>query len=222
MFVNARDYQQVSNYLADGLIHLAYIGPAGFVAAEKKNPGVKMLITELSWNKERTKKIDSYRSVVLALKKRGDINAPEDLRNKKFGFVNKESTSGFVIPNVLLKEKGIDYNSFFESVYFTGSHTRLTEALVAESIDAGATWDANWRTASKAHGEIFKAILTSPPIPNSGMAIHPSVPPEIREKILDAFVNVIPAVIEPLDSDGFVVRRDEFYDIIRKSEQENR
>jgi phosphonate transport system substrate-binding protein len=218
VLIAAKDYQQASNFLADGAVELSYLGPAGFVAAERKNPGVKMLVTQWRWDETRTKRIDSYTSLILTLARRADIATLQDLQGKIFGFVSSESTSGFMIPNFLLTRQGVTYNTFFGKHFFVGSHTRLIEALVAGSVDAGAVWSGEMKSAIETHGDVFRVLLESPPIPNSGIAIHPSVPADIQERIQKALINIPSELLRDITADGFVVKPDDFYTIIRDLE----
>ncbi len=218
VIVGAKDYKQASELLANGTVQFASISPAPFVVAQKQTPGIKMLVTEMSWNIDKTKKSDSYTGYILTLKSRDDIKTVQDLKNKNFGFVSEESTSGFIIPNALLKDQGIDYQSFFAKPFFLGSHPRVTDALVAGSIDAGATWDFNWSQSIEKHGDVFKVVLTSPPIPNLGIAVHPSVPAEIQEQVRSALLKIDAKLLEGLPAAGYVIKPDSFYDFVRQLE----
>lgn len=221
VIVGAKDYAQISTMLAQGHVQFATISPAPFVAAQRDNPNVKMLVTELSWNLDKTKRSDSYTGYIVTLKSRSDINTVADLQGKKVGFVSKESTSGFVVPRFVLQEQGIDYQTFFGHTYFIGSHPLVTDALVAGSIDAGATWDYNLSQAIALHGDVFKPILTSPPIPNLGIAVHSDVPAAVQEAVKRALLNADPVLLSGLSTAGYIERSDSFYDVIRKMEAAN-
>jgi phosphonate transport system substrate-binding protein len=214
--VGANNYEELSQFLASGEVQLSNISPAPFVFAEKQEPGVKMLVTELSWNPDKTEKKDSYLGYIVTLKSREDINTLSDLKNKKFAFVTQKSTSGFQVPNALMRQQGINYKTYFEKVFFLDGHPRVTDAIVAGSVDAGATWDFNFEAAQKKHGDVFKIILTSPPIPNVGIAAHTSVPSDIQAKIQTSLVNMDPKLLEGLSAAGFVIRPSSFYDGIRQ------
>src|SRR5262249_44904421 len=138
--VTARSYDDMVHYFADGRVDFGTISPAPYISAQRLNPGVKLLLTELSWDPTHTKRVDSYQGMIVALRARHDINTVDDLRGKRVGFVSEESTSGFVFPSAYLQSIGIDYKKDFLSYVFLGSHPRATDALVAGSVDAAATW----------------------------------------------------------------------------------
>src|SRR5262249_9419634 len=96
-------------YFADGRVDFGTISPAPYVLTQQVNPGVKLLLTELSWEPTHTKRVDSYQGMIVTLRARNDINTLDDLRGKRMGFVSEESTSGFVFPSAYLQSNGIDY-----------------------------------------------------------------------------------------------------------------
>jgi ABC-type phosphate/phosphonate transport system substrate-binding protein len=158
-----------------------------YVLATQHSPHIRLLLTTLIWNVEKTELIDSYYGYILTLKTNKEINSIEDLKGKPFGFVNLDSTSGYVYPNALLREKGINPKTFFSKLYFLGSYPNVTDGIVAQSITAGATWQPNLINAIKKHGDVFKVVLQTPPIPNMCLATHPSLPETIRAKIEQFF-----------------------------------
>ncbi|MFM9880501.1 MAG: phosphate/phosphite/phosphonate ABC transporter substrate-binding protein [Burkholderiaceae bacterium] len=216
VLVGARDYAEISQLLADGKIDLATISPIPYLLARQKNPGIQMILTELSWNANKSTKNDYYTGHIVTLKSRSDIQTIDDLKGKRFAFVARESTSGYVVPKYLLEQRGLDYNSFFSQVFFLGSHPRVTDALVAGSVDAVATWDFNLTHAVAKHGDVFRELSASEKIPNLGIAVHPSVPVGHRRIIQETLTKIDPDKLKGVSAVGYVVRPPEFYDGIRK------
>ena len=160
-FIGADTYAEMIKMVVEGKVQLATLGPVPYLLAKQQNPKIKLLLTELKWDEEKKHLIDTYGGYILALKKREDLRTLWDLKNKKFAFVNHHSTSGYKYPNALMGQKGINPNKFFSKIYFPGSHPRVTDAIVAGSVDAGATWDYNWSQAIRKHGDLFKPIFKS-------------------------------------------------------------
>ena len=213
--VTARSYEDMVHYFADGRVDFGTISPMPYVLAQRLNPGVKLLLTELSWDPMHTKRVDSYQGMIVTLRARHDINTVDDLRGKRVGFVSEESTSGFVFPSAYLQSIGIDYKNDFRSYAFLGSHPRATDALVAGSVDAAATWDFNLNQAIPKHGDVFKVIFQTA-IPNLLIASHPSLPGTAREAIKAALLNVDDETLKGLPTAGYVERPESFYDEIRR------
>jgi len=213
--VTARSYEDMVHYFADGRVDFGTISPVPYVSAQRLNPGVKLLLTELSWDPTRTQRVDSYQGMIVTLRARDDINTVDDLRGKRMGFVSEESTSGFVFPSAYLQSIGIDYKNDFLRYAFLGSHPRATDALVAGSVDATATWDFNLNQAVLKHGDVFKVVFQIA-IPNLLIATHPSLPGTVREAIKAALLNVDDKILQGLPTAGYVERPESFYDVVRR------
>ena len=214
-FVGANTYEEMIKMVASGRVQVAGLGPVPYIEAKKKNPALRLLLTELKWNQDKSKLVDVYHGYIVALKKRADLNGLPDLKGKSFSFVDIHSTSGFQYPNALMRAQGIIPENFFSNIYYLGSHPRVTDAIVAGSIDAGATWDFNLQQAVKKHGDVFKIIYNPPPIPNLAIVAHPSLPPDIQKKIQQVLPTIDPALLQGLPTDGFAVRPDSFYEPVR-------
>lgn len=106
-------YEGTADQIASGTIQVAMISPAPYVKAKRANPKLEILVTELSWNHDKTLKRDSYQSHILVKADRADLTSIESLKGKKFAFVSEESTSGYVVPLAHLREKKIDYKTYF-------------------------------------------------------------------------------------------------------------
>lgn len=214
--VGSANYDAVVEQLVTGKVQLAELGPVTYVLATQRSPHVRLLLTTLIWNIEKTKLVDSYYGYILTLKSNKEINTIEDLKGKPFGFVNLDSTSGYVYPNALLRKQGINPKTFFGKLHFLGSHPNVTDAIVAQSIVAGATWQPNLINAVKKHGDVFKVVLQTPLIPNMCIVTHPSLPEAIRTKIEQLLPTIDPSLLEGTGWAGFVVRPDSFYEDIRQ------
>lgn len=212
--VSAQSYDDMIEYLTTGKVHFGTISPRPYVKTLRQNPGVRLLLTELSWDADRKARQDSYRGLIVTLKVRTDISSLADLRGKRFAFVTEESTSGFRYPAAILANNGIDHHSDFAGYVFVGSHPRVTDALVAGSVDAGATWDFNHLQAVAKHGDVFR-VLHEVAIPNLCIAAHPSMPVAVQDAIKAALLEIDPKLLEGLPTAGYVERPDSFYDVVR-------
>ena len=214
ILVSGRSYEDMIDLVARGEVDLAGMSPVPYVQAKKKNPELQLVLTEVKWNDDRTALIDSYRGYVIVRDDRKDLAATADLRGKRIGFVNRESSSGWRYPRVALAEQGLDANRDVTPLVL-GSHPRVTDAIAAGSIDAGATWDFNLAAATRKHGAIFRILITTPPIPNLCLVAEPHVPPAIVQAIRQALPEAPQAVFAKLPMHGYVERPDSFYDVVR-------
>jgi len=209
-------YEGTIAEITSGRIQLAMLSPAPYVKAKRENPKLAILVTELSWNADKTVKQDSYRSHILVRKDRADLTDLESLAGKSMGFVSVESTSGYLIPVAYLKSQKHSPEKFFSKVNKLGSHPAVTDAIAAGSVDAGATWDFNWQQAVKKNGDVFRSIWQSDPIPNLCIVAHPLISSALQKKLRSLLLEVPDDVLQGLSTVGYTVKADSFYDGIRK------
>jgi phosphonate transport system substrate-binding protein len=211
-------YEGTIEQISQGKIQVGMLSPAPYVKAKRANPKIELLVTELSWNHDKTKKSDSYKGHILVKKDRDDLATIESLKGKWMAFVSLESTSGYKVPMLHLKQIKIDPKTFFAKTYLLGSHPAVTDAIAAGSVDAGATWDFNWQQAIAKNGDIYKAIWSSEAIPNLCVIAHPDLPAKVRTHLKKLLPKIPDELLTGLSSVGFVEKPDSFYDSVRRLE----
>lgn len=182
----------------------------------------------------------SYKAQILARADSG-INSIEDLKGKKFAYTDPASTSGYILPSIMFKEKGIKLG---EEI-FAGRHDTVATMVYQGQVDAGATYysppedgkimDARKRIMTQFPdvGEKVKIIGFSRDIPNAPWVIRDNLykDKELYEKVKTALQEgVIEYVKTPSGKDvlmklysitGMVKANDEDYKPVRKMFQES-
>src|ERR1700674_989722 len=130
----ANDYAAVIEGQRAGNIQIAYYGPASFSRALVT--GVKTDAFVIDVNADGTK---GYYSVFYVLAK-SPYQQLSDLKGKNLGLVDPNSTSGNNMPRFKMNQMGVDPDSFFAQVVFTGSHENAVLALAQGTVDIAANW----------------------------------------------------------------------------------
>lgn len=152
-----------------------------------------------------------------------------DLKGKTFARPDPLSTSGWIIPSIVLQAAGINLDRDIKIVD-AGSHDAVVAAVYSGDVDAGACYlDLNtripMREMQKEHPDAPEKIATiqkSPNIPNDGVQFHPSVPENIRETIVAALLKIAEtdegkaALIAAYQWDALEPHDDTFYDPFRQ------
>ena len=220
--ISFQSTQDSITYLASGKIHFTILGATTYINSKQLTPEINLLATELRWNPQHTQKIDHYQGFIIALKRRPDLLTIQDLKNKTFGFVNKVSTAGFVAPNAYLHDKNIDYHEYFKETFFLGAHSRVIDALVEGSIDAGVNWTFSLNAAKEKHGDIFRKIATIGPIPNFSVVAHPNLDKDTQLKLTQILLNLKESDLTGLPAIGYVKKSDHYYNTVRKMINQHR
>jgi phosphonate transport system substrate-binding protein len=134
----ANDYAAVIEGQRAGNIHIAFYGAASFARA--RLTGVKTDAFVIDVNADGSK---GYYSVFYVLAK-SPYQKLDDLKGKNLGLVDPNSTSGNNMPRFKMNQMGIDPDTFFSKVIFTGSHENALLALAQGTVDVAANlWHAD-------------------------------------------------------------------------------
>ena len=194
----ANDYAAVIEGQRAGNIQIGYYGPASFSRA--RLTGVKTDAFVIDVNSDGSK---GYYSVFYVLAK-SPYHKLEDLKGKNLGLVDPNSTSGNNMPRFKMNQMGIDPDTYFSQVVFTGSHENAVLALAQGTVDVAANWwnaedDSNLtrmlakNMVKSSDGtplkkEDFRIILKSDLIINSPYAYLSELPEDMKAAIKNAFL----------------------------------
>ena len=104
-------YEKMIELIKTQEVHLGVLSPLSYVRAKKSQPDLKLLASQVA-NGATTYSYTSSLAPILGIL---DLQA---LAGKRFGFVDKLSTSGYLYPMAELKGLGIEPSTFF-SRWFT-------------------------------------------------------------------------------------------------------
>jgi len=151
------------------------------IAALRKNPSTGNLDT-------------TYESQILVRVDSG-INSLNDLKGKKFAFVDTLSASGYVYPTLTIKNKtGQDPKTFFAAngIIFAGGHPQAALAVYNKQVDGAATFIDARDSLVAANPDIktaTKVIEKAGPIPNDGIALRKGFPDDLGKQIKQALLD---------------------------------
>ncbi len=167
----SKDYNGLIDAMKDKKIDFAFFTAMSFVFAEK-SAGAKVLLKKV-WDGP------FYWSTIL-VRKDSKIANLKQLKGKKFAFVDKKSSSGFLYPQVNFKKQGIDPATFFSEIVYSGNHDASIQLLNEKKVDAVAVFsndekatDSAWtRFAPKDTKVKVKPLWVSVPIPNDPFCVR--------------------------------------------------
>lgn len=192
------DYNGVMQGLLGGTIDLAWLGASSYAGVFVENPeavDVVLVKTNLDGS-------FNYHSIGFARKDSG-ITSIEDLKGKKFGFGDPNSTSGYLIPSVEIPEltgSTMTPGDYFTDVVFTGGHEQTIVAVLNGDVDGGVTWADGlgaWEDGYNS-GQLRKSsdagivdmndiveIWKSKPIPEGPIVLRRALPQDVKDKMVE-------------------------------------
>lgn len=210
----ASDYNGIITAMANKHIDFAYFGPKSYTeAAEKAN--AEAIVMELN-----KKGQPGYTGLIIARKDSG-ITTMKQAQGKTFAFTDPNSTSGFLVPNVLFaRDMKVDPKKYFKEVRFSGSHGASILAVKNGSIEVAATNNIDLdRMIEKGSVSLddFIVLERSDLIPGAPMCARKDLPESLKAAFAGAMlqINDDPEALKVLQNGGYRHTSDTDYDIIR-------
>lgn len=123
------------------------------------------------------------------------IKSFADLKGKTFCFVDPNSTSGYIVPRIILKANGIDPDTDFAATQNAGSHPNVASAVYKGDCDAGVTFinvltdaSANLQATFPDITDKVTVFAVTDRIPNDGMQFIKSLDPKLQAVIVEGMM----------------------------------
>ncbi|MEQ8220737.1 MAG: phosphate/phosphite/phosphonate ABC transporter substrate-binding protein [Candidatus Eremiobacterota bacterium] len=164
---------------------------------------------------------DVYKSFIVVRKDSGLKNF-DDLRGKKFAFVDKQSTSGYLFPRVMMADLGVTkLEDYFSRVVFLDDHLSSIISVYNGYVDGGVVSSFVFESPeAKKYQKDLTVIMETGDIPISCFIVRSDLPQEDINKVKAAFLNIGKSdetieLRKILRVDGYVEAKDSDYDSIR-------
>jgi phosphonate transport system substrate-binding protein len=198
----ASDYDGVVQGLLGGTLDYAELGASAFAKVYlAKADAVEPILTTV-----QTDGSTGYYSIMVARKDKGYAKL-EDLKGKKLGFADADSTSGYLVPLVTLPEAlgGKSVKEYFAETGFGGGHENLVLEVLKGTFDAGTTWGSGvgefkeGYTSGNLRKMVDKGVLNmddlvelwrSPLIPNGPIVVRTSLNADMKTKFKEFMVGL--------------------------------
>jgi phosphonate transport system substrate-binding protein len=123
------------------------------------------------------------------------IKSFANLKGKTFCFVDPNSTSGYIVPRIVLKANGIDPDTDFKATQNAGSHPNVAIAVYKGDCDAGVTYIDVLTDAATNLAATYPDIATkvtvfadTDRIPNDGMQFIKTLDPKFQAVIVEGMM----------------------------------
>ena len=187
-----KDYAGTMESILGGNLDYGWFGASGYAGIYLEDPeAVVPVLTRMQPTGDT-----GYYSVMVARADSG-IKSLDDLKGKRLGFADPNSTSGYLIPSIELPEMyNVDIDTYFSSATFQGGHENNVLAVLNGDVDAGVTWVSGVGEWSEGYSSgnlrkmVDKGILnmddivqvwSSKLIPNGPIVMPKALPQEARD-----------------------------------------
>ncbi len=175
----------LNNFVSSGMDG-AFFGSFTYALAHEKL-GVQVLARPVSLNGTST-----YHGLIFVRKDSG-IRSVEDMAGKRFAFVDKATTAGYLLPMAYFKKHGKNYRTYLREGYFSGTHEDAILDVLDRKADIGAAKNTVYERLAETDARIHRdlAILErSPDVPENGLAVRKDLDESLKSKLKTALLNM--------------------------------
>jgi len=210
------DFAAVREAMGTGKAHIGWLNTFNYVLAHEKY-GVDVALVTVRFG------ATTYKGQIIVRADSG-IKTLADLKGKSMCWVDVNSTSGYIIPRIMLKAEGLDPDKDFSKTVEAGSHNNVVTAVYKGDCAAGATYSDARGTIEKDYPDVKEKVIvlaTTSDIPNDNVAFVKDFPAEKREAIVKALLNIATtdegkkALNTVYQIAGLEETDDSFYDVFR-------
>ena len=131
---------------------------------------------------------------LIFVRKDSGIKRIKDMQGKRFAFVDKATTAGYLLPLAYFKTHGVeDYKTFFKETYFAGTHQHAIYDVLNKKAEIGAAKNTMfYRLAARDRRLLDELIFLarSPDVPENGLAVRKDIDNAIKLKLKQALVDM--------------------------------
>ena len=187
-FTPVTDYAAVVEGLASNKIDLAWLGGFTFVQAKIRSNGGAVPIVQRAEDEKFTSRF--------IVPTDSPAKTLADLKGKNFAFGSPSSTSGHLMPRYFLIQAGIQPDTDFKAVAFSGAHDATVAFVASGRADAGvlnaSVWD-KLNEAANPNAAKVRVLATTPPYYDYNWTVRPGLDAALTKKLTDAFLKLDPA-----------------------------
>ncbi len=214
VLVIPEDYNELLEKFKNKELDLAYFGGVTFLRAQRDYGAVPVVMrdTDLRFTSYILASADDERTVL------------QDFIGASFSFGSKLSTSGHLMPRYFMEMEGIEPESFFSKVLFSGKHDKTAYNVRDGLVELGAAnskiVDTMFRDGRLAREQI-RIVYETPSFVDYVWAMQPDYMEKCHLKIVNAFLSLNPASLEhetilsAVDARGFLPASDNDFAMLK-------
>ncbi len=196
------DYNGAIQALSSGQVDMAQLAGGGYanVDAQVGNKVAPILTIRQAEGSM------GYYSALLVMKD-SPVHSLADMKGRSLGYVDFNSTSGYLYPRAMMRKQGVEPDTFFGKTSFAGGHTQAVMALENGQFDAaiievgggdpvhGFTTGPQYTMARRGlvDPKAFRSVWVVGPIPNVAIVTRTDRP--------QAFIDIVRGAMAALPYD---------------------
>ena len=165
----------------------AFFGSFTYALAHAKL-GVEALARPVALDNTST-----YHGLIFVRKDSG-ITSVRQMKGKRFAYVDKATTAGYLFPQDYLHRHGVsNCEEYLKECYFTGTHEDAIEDVLNKKADIGAAKNTEFDRLARSNPRVRKELVVlsrSLDVPENGIALRKDIDASLRKRVKEALLNM--------------------------------
>ncbi|MDF1513446.1 MAG: phosphate/phosphite/phosphonate ABC transporter substrate-binding protein [Anaerolineae bacterium] len=181
----ATEYAGLIEAMCNGEAHMGALNTFGYVIASERDCA-KVALASVRYG-------SPFYTGQIVVGVDAGISSLEDLAGKTFCRPDPLSTSGWIIPSIMMSAVGVDPATDLGQVVDANGHDGVITAIYNGDCDAGATFVDARSNVEDDLADVKDKVLVlevSPEIPNDTISFGKDVPDELRDQVVTALLEV--------------------------------
>jgi phosphonate transport system substrate-binding protein len=176
----------IDNFVSSGMDG-AFFGSFTYTLAHAKL-GIEVLARPENQDGRST-----YHGLIFVRRDSG-IRDIKGMAGKRFVFVDKATTAGYLLPLDYFKSNGIgNYRTYFKEAYFAGTHEDAIYDVLNKKADIGAAKNTVYDRLARNDVRIAQELLVlkkSPDVPENALAVRKDLEASLKIKLKEALLSM--------------------------------
>jgi len=156
---------------------------------------------------------------LIFVRKDSRIKSVHQMKGKRFAFVDKGTTAGYLLPLAYFKKHGKDYRTFLKESYFAGTHEDAILDVLNRKAEIGAAKNTIYERLAASDDRVNKELVIlerSPEVPENGLAVRKGLDDSPKKKLREALLTMHEdpegtAILKAFGVRGFIETNDADY-----------
>jgi phosphonate transport system substrate-binding protein len=123
---------------------------------------------------------------MIFVRKDSGINSVEQMQGKRFAFVDKATTAGYLLPLAYFQQHKKNYRTFLREYYFSGTHEDAIYDVLNKKADIGAAKNTVFdrlALSDKRIIEELRVLAKSPAVPENALAVRKGLDSDVKSRL---------------------------------------
>ncbi len=214
----AASYDDCGEQLAKSEVDVGLLPPLLYVQTSAQEPGIQPVALRLY---DGSRSSDGY----LLMRDDMPLERATDLKRRRVCLVDRESTTGYLLPRIWMRDAGLDPDRDVETV-LSGDHLAAMRDLADHKCDAAAVYSGAYLSAQQQGIPVgmLRVLTVTGRVPQDVIAASPATPKDVVQRLRTVLLDFqpqrdidSPRIGAVLGISGFAAFEERDFALIRKA-----